>query len=102
MPRGAVLKYKQLLKQFECLHTLPLSLFSFGVSWALDPLYLTSYRIIDKDFGISSDRELTRAKEALLYNELLENEKQRVLFTDGSCCTMGKCQRWKAAAGNLL
>ncbi|GAB0183349.1 hypothetical protein GRJ2_000800200 [Grus japonensis] len=36
-----------------------------------------------------------RAEEAPL--ELLENEKQYALFTDGSCCIAGKHWRWKTA-----
>ncbi|KAK4831281.1 hypothetical protein QYF61_016751 [Mycteria americana] len=50
-----------------------------------------------KDFGISPEEEVTRAEEAPLYNKLPENEKQYALFTDGSCCIVGKLQRWKAA-----
>ena len=37
------------------------------------------------------------AEEALLYNKLPENERQYALFTDGSCCIVGKHRRWKAA-----
>ncbi|KAK4810639.1 hypothetical protein QYF61_007376 [Mycteria americana] len=50
-----------------------------------------------KDIGISPEKEVTRAEEAPLYNKLPENEKQYALFTDGSCCIVGKHQRWKAA-----
>ncbi|XP_019329322.1 PREDICTED: uncharacterized protein LOC109279670 [Aptenodytes forsteri] len=50
-----------------------------------------------KDFGISPEEEATRAEEAPMYNELPENEKQYALFTDGSCCLVGKHRRWKAA-----
>ncbi|GAB0206701.1 hypothetical protein GRJ2_003135700 [Grus japonensis] len=50
-----------------------------------------------KDFGMSPEEEVTRAEEAPLYNKLPENEKQYALFTDGSCCIMGKHRRWKAA-----
>ncbi|KAK4826892.1 hypothetical protein QYF61_012080 [Mycteria americana] len=42
-----------------------------------------------------------RAEEAPLHNKLPENEKQYVLFTDGSCHLVGKHQRWKAAAWSL-
>ncbi|GAB0207571.1 mitochondrial enolase superfamily member 1 [Grus japonensis] len=38
-----------------------------------------------KDFGMSPEEEVTRAKEAPLYNKLPENEKPCALFTDGSC-----------------
>ncbi|KAK4810874.1 hypothetical protein QYF61_013282 [Mycteria americana] len=41
--------------------------------------------------------EVTHAEEAPLYNRLPENEKQYALFTDGSCCIVGKHQRWKAS-----
>ena len=50
-----------------------------------------------KDFGISPEEEVTRAEEAPLYNKLPETEKQYALFTDGSCCIVGKHQRWKVA-----
>ncbi|KAK4825180.1 hypothetical protein QYF61_024660 [Mycteria americana] len=50
-----------------------------------------------KDFRISPEEEVTRAEEAPLYNKLPENEKQYALSTDGSCCLVGKHQRWKAA-----
>lgn len=32
---------------------------------------------------------------APLYNKVPENEKQYALFTNGSCCTVGKHRRWK-------
>ncbi|KAK4806944.1 hypothetical protein QYF61_027311 [Mycteria americana] len=54
-----------------------------------------------KDFRISPE-EVTRAKEAPLYNKLPENEKQYALFTDGSCCIVGKHWRWKAAVWSPL
>ncbi|GAB0210165.1 follistatin [Grus japonensis] len=38
-----------------------------------------------------------KGEEAPLYNKLPENEKQYALFTDGSCRTVGKHWRWKAA-----
>ena len=44
-----------------------------------------------------SPEEVTRAEEGPLYNKLPENEKQYALFTDGSCHTVRKHQRWKAA-----
>ncbi|KAK4810531.1 hypothetical protein QYF61_004494 [Mycteria americana] len=50
-----------------------------------------------KDFGISPEKDMTRAEEAPLYNKLPENEKQYALFTDGSCRIVGKHRRWKAA-----
>lgn len=37
------------------------------------------------------------AEDSPLYNKLPENKKQYSLFTDGSCCTVGKHWRWKAA-----
>jgi len=40
---------------------------------------------------------VTRAEEAPLYNQLSQNEKQYALFMDGSCCIVGKQQRWNAA-----
>ncbi|KAK4815961.1 hypothetical protein QYF61_010455 [Mycteria americana] len=49
-----------------------------------------------KDFGISPEEEMTCAEEAPLYNKLPENEKQYALFTDGSCCLVGRHRRWKA------
>lgn len=50
------------------------------------------------DFGISAE-EVTCAKEAppYIYNELPEDEKYYVLFTDGSCYVVGNYQKWKAA-----
>ncbi|KAK4819988.1 hypothetical protein QYF61_017367 [Mycteria americana] len=50
-----------------------------------------------KDFGISPEEEVVQAEETPLYNKLPENEKQYALFTDGSCCIVGKHRRWKAA-----
>ncbi|GAB0207212.1 hypothetical protein GRJ2_003186800 [Grus japonensis] len=50
-----------------------------------------------KDFGMSPEEEVTRAEEVPLYNKLTEDEKPYALFTDGSCCIMGKHRRWKAA-----
>ncbi|KAK4806255.1 hypothetical protein QYF61_013399, partial [Mycteria americana] len=50
-----------------------------------------------KDFGISPEEEVMHAEEAPLYNKLPENEKQCALFTDGSCCLVGKHWRRKAA-----
>jgi len=51
-----------------------------------------------KDFGASpKEEEVTRAEEASLYNQLPEGKKQCALFTDGSCCIVGKQRRWKAA-----
>ncbi|GAB0206855.1 hypothetical protein GRJ2_003151100 [Grus japonensis] len=43
------------------------------------------------------EEEVTCAEEAPLYNKLPEDEKPYALFTDGSCRTVGKHQRWKAA-----
>jgi len=51
----------------------------------------------DKDFGISSEEEVTRAEETPLYNKLPENEKQYALFTDRSRHVVVKHQRWKSA-----
>ena len=34
--------------------------------------------------------EMTHSEEAILYNKLPENEKQYILFADGSCCIVGK------------
>ncbi|GAB0208067.1 ribonuclease H-like [Grus japonensis] len=50
-----------------------------------------------KDFGMSPEEEVTNTEEAPAYNKLPEDEKQYTLFTDGSCRTVGKHQRWKAA-----
>ncbi|GAB0206633.1 hypothetical protein GRJ2_003128900 [Grus japonensis] len=50
-----------------------------------------------KDFGMSPEEEVTHAEEAPPYNKLPENEKPYALFTDGSCCIVGKHRRWKAA-----
>ncbi|KAK4826081.1 hypothetical protein QYF61_005040 [Mycteria americana] len=50
-----------------------------------------------KDFGILPEEEVMHAEEGPQYNKLPENEKQYALFTDGSCCIVGKHQRWKAA-----
>jgi len=50
-----------------------------------------------KDFGVSAEEAMTRAEGAPLYNKLPGNEKQYALFTDGSCHTVGKQQRWKYA-----
>jgi len=47
-----------------------------------------------KDFTVSPEEEVTSAEEC---NKWPENEKQYALFTDGSCHTVGKHQRWKAA-----
>jgi len=53
-----------------------------------------------KDFGASSEEEVTRAEEAPLYNKLPEDKKQYALFKDGSCRIVGKQRRWKAAVWN--
>ena len=50
-----------------------------------------------KKFGTSPGEEVSRAKEAPPYNELPENEKKYVLFTDGLCRIVRKHRRWKAA-----
>ncbi|PKU33638.1 hypothetical protein llap_16056 [Limosa lapponica baueri] len=50
-----------------------------------------------KDFGMSEEEEVTPAEEAPPYNKLPENEKRYALFTDGSCRTVGKHRKWKAA-----
>jgi len=50
-----------------------------------------------KDFGASPEEEVTGAEEAPLYNQLPEDKKECALFTDGSCCIVGKQRRWKAA-----
>lgn len=41
-----------------------------------------------RDFGVSSE-EVARAHEAPPYNELSEDEKHYILFTDESCHTVG-------------
>lgn len=42
-------------------------------------------------FGMSpEDTEVPCAEEAPPYNRLTDNEKRSALFTDGSCCTVGK------------
>jgi len=43
-----------------------------------------------KDFRVSPEEEVTHAEEAPLYNNLPENERQYALFTDRSCCIVGK------------
>lgn len=48
-----------------------------------------------RDFGVLTE-EITRAEEAHM-NEVPEDRKQYVLFTDGSCCVVGSHQKWKAA-----
>jgi len=53
-----------------------------------------------KDFEASPEEEVTCAEEAPLYNQLLEDEKQYTLFTDGSCRIVGKQRRWKAPIWN--
>ncbi|GAB0181494.1 ribonuclease H-like [Grus japonensis] len=50
-----------------------------------------------KDFGMSPEEEVTCAEETPQYNKLPENENPYALFTDGSCCIVGKHWRWKAA-----
>ncbi|GAB0207000.1 hypothetical protein GRJ2_003165600 [Grus japonensis] len=50
-----------------------------------------------KDFGMLPEEEVTHAEEAPPYNKLPEDEKPCALFTDGSCCIVGKHRRWKAA-----
>ncbi|GAB0210341.1 hypothetical protein GRJ2_003499900 [Grus japonensis] len=50
-----------------------------------------------KDFGMLPEEEVTCAEEAPPYNKLTEDEKPYALFTDGSCCIVGKHRRWKAA-----
>ncbi|GAB0206620.1 ribonuclease H-like [Grus japonensis] len=49
-----------------------------------------------KDFRMSPEEEVMRTEEAPLYNKLPEDEKPYALFTDGSCCIVGKHRRWKA------
>ncbi|GAB0189109.1 hypothetical protein GRJ2_001376200 [Grus japonensis] len=46
---------------------------------------------------MSPEEEVTCAEEAPPYNKLTEDEKPYALFTDGSCCIVGKHRRWKAA-----
>ena len=53
-----------------------------------------------KKFGASPGEEILCAKEAPPYNELPENEKKYVLFTDESCHIVGKHHRWKVLCGN--
>lgn len=50
-----------------------------------------------KDFRLSPEEEVMQAEEVPLYSKLPESEKKYVLFTDGSCHTLGKHQKWKAA-----
>ncbi|KAK4826292.1 hypothetical protein QYF61_007139 [Mycteria americana] len=50
-----------------------------------------------KDLGISPEEELRRAEDVPLYNKLQEKEKPYALFTDWSCCLVGRHRRWKAA-----
>jgi len=50
-----------------------------------------------KDFGASPEEEVTHAAESPLYNKLPEDKKKYALFTDGSCCIVGKQRSWKAA-----
>jgi len=40
--------------------------------------------------------DMTSAEEAPLFNKLPEKKKKYILFTDGSCHTVGRIQRWKA------
>lgn len=49
-----------------------------------------------KDFGMSPEKEIIHAEEALFYNKLTESERQYALFTDGSCHLVEKHQKWKA------
>ena len=49
-----------------------------------------------RDFGVPTE-EVTRAEEAPAYNELPEDRKQYVLFTDESCRVVGSHRKWKAA-----
>lgn len=51
-----------------------------------------------KDFRILAEEGMTHAEELPLYNKLPENEKKKyALFAGGSCCTVGKHQRWNIA-----
>uniref|UniRef100_A0A8V5GQ22 ribonuclease H n=1 Tax=Melopsittacus undulatus TaxID=13146 RepID=A0A8V5GQ22_MELUD len=56
----------------------------------------------DGHFGMSPEKEVMRAEEAPPYNKLSESEKQYALFTDGSCCIVGKHRRWKRHAGYAI
>ncbi|PKU33003.1 hypothetical protein llap_16693 [Limosa lapponica baueri] len=49
------------------------------------------------DLTMPPEEVVTRAEEDPLYNELSDNEKQYVLFTDGSCRVVGKHRKWIAA-----
>lgn len=49
-----------------------------------------------RDFAVLTE-EVTHAEEAPPYNELPEDRKQYVLFTDGSCRVVGGHRKWKAA-----
>ena len=49
-----------------------------------------------KDFRVLAEKEVMHAEEAPVYNKLPANERQYTLFTDGSCCIVGKLRRWKA------
>ena len=46
---------------------------------------------------MAPEEKVIRAQETPPYNKLLDNEKGYALFTDGSCCILGKHRRWKAA-----
>lgn len=43
------------------------------------------------------EEQVTHAEDTPPYNQLLENEKQHALFTEGSCHIVGPNQKWKAA-----
>ena len=50
-----------------------------------------------KKFGTSPAEEVSQTKETPPYIELSENDRKYALFTDGSCHTVAKHHRWKAA-----
>ncbi|XP_064495952.1 uncharacterized protein LOC135405192 [Pseudopipra pipra] len=52
------------------------------------------------NFSLADEEEkeqVDQAEEAPPYNQLLEEETRYALFTDGSCCIVGKNRKWKAA-----
>ena len=69
----------------------------WGISVILESWKLSWTVLKVKIIGTSPAEEVMHIKEAPPYNELPENEKKYLLFTDGSCHTVGKHWRWKAA-----
>ncbi|KAK4817707.1 hypothetical protein QYF61_026397 [Mycteria americana] len=54
-----------------------------------------------RDFGALPE-EVARAQEAPPYNELSEDKRRYVLFTDGSCRVVGNRCKWKAAVQQVV